>query len=130
MGFGSDFAGYIDLDATMKFLEGEVPERTAYAHAIARRLTTPRGGNPWDPSYGTDLRQFIADPIPLSQAENMIESECRKDERTVDARASIVASADGGTWTVRIICTAINGLAYPLTIQVTAVTVELLNGGA
>jgi hypothetical protein len=129
--FGSDFAAVEDFDANLTFLEGDAGEARALSQALARRLSTPRGGNPFDPAYGLDIRGFIADIVSAEDAEAQIENECRKDERVDDVTCTITVSGEGtdAIWTVNILCTATVGKTFNLTLEVSAVTVSLLKGG-
>lgn len=127
--FGSDFAGVDDLDANWSFLENSPTtpnvESLALAQAIARRLTTPRGGLFYDPNYGTDLRDFIGSSITVPTAISLIETECLKDERVETAKATITVL--GETWTIKIECKANSGATFELTLSVDKVTVALLS---
>lgn len=129
MGFGSDFAGVDDLDANWTYLSGTENEALALKQAIARRYITPRGGNPWDPGYGLDLRSFVSDTIDPAQAEPMIINEALKDERIQDCTAviNVVPNPSGDTWEITIHCTATDGLTFDLVLGVSQVSVELLN---
>jgi hypothetical protein len=124
MGFGSDFAGFDDLDANWTFLEGEENEAIALTQAVARRFIMPRGGNPWDPGYGLDLRSYISSTVLPTQAAIAISAEARKDQRVSDCIATITVSDE--EWTVVIACTATTGATFSLTLLVSQVTVELL----
>ncbi len=125
--FGSDFAGWEDLDQRLTVLEGESDELTAVAQSLARRLSTPRGGLFYDPNYGYDLRSLVGDTMEPSNAAMAIEAECRKDERVKKVKAEITVVGD--SWTIAITGTAKNGEAFALTLGVSQVTITLLKGG-
>jgi hypothetical protein len=77
---GVDVSCYPDLDPLGTLVSGN----TALAQAIARRLTTPRGGLFYDTNYGTDLRLYLNEGMTneaQSRIKAAIESECAKDER-------------------------------------------------
>lgn len=127
--FGSDFSGINDIDPNWSYLANSPTtpndESIALTQAIARRLTTPRGGLFYDLNYGTDIRDFISSSIPIAQAISAIEAECRKDERVDDCDVTISVVAD--EWFVTIECKAHASGPFALTLAVSAVSVELLN---
>jgi phage baseplate assembly protein W len=129
--FGSDFSAVEDFDANWTFLEGDAGEALALTQALARRLSTPRGGLFYDPAYGLDIRGFIADSVSPADAAAQIENECRKDERVDDAKCTITASGEGAStvWTVDIRCAATTGKVYNMTLEVSRLSVTLLKGG-
>lgn len=131
MGFGSDFSGVDDLDPTLAFLTGDADERVALAQAIARRLSTPRGGLFYDPAYGYDLRQLISSTSDPTTEEQKIEDECTKDERVKSATVSITVIGHGPqkTWQIEIECTTNDGTKFVFTLSVSSVTVQLLTVG-
>lgn len=132
MGFGSDFSAFDDLDANLTFLEGDKNETLAFVQAIARRFITPRNGDPWDPAYGLDLRSFLSESYNASDVALMISAEARKDERVQDCKATITVANAGAAdeaWTVSIVCSATNGAVFQFTLDVSQVTVTLLNTG-
>lgn len=85
---GTDVHCVSDFLAQMPLVSG----RTALAHALARRLQTPRGMFPWWPDYGTDLRQYLLAHIDTQRISAAAQSECEKDERVaaVDITAATV----------------------------------------
>ena len=68
-----------------------VSGRTACAHRLARRLSTPRGRFPWWPRFGTDLRQYLLSKATPEAIASAAESECLKDEQvdSVKVRAEV-----------------------------------------
>lgn len=124
MGFGSDFSGVEDLDANLTFLSGDQPEALALAQAVARRITTPRGGLFYRQSYGDDIRNYISDTANAGIVAQQVSAEIRKDERISACDTQITAV--GETWMMVIGCTASTGATFTLTIAVSAVTVTLL----
>ena len=69
----------------------QVSGRTACAHRLARRLTTPRGRFPWWPKFGSDLRQYLLSKATPEAIASAAESECLKDEQvdSVKVRAEV-----------------------------------------
>lgn len=98
MSYGSDFSGVEDIDFGLSVVEG----REAYIQAIARRYISPRGGHRYARGYGLDLRNYLADHIPLGVAQSAIAAEARKDERTRSATAVVVDDATTGTRTASV----------------------------
>ena len=123
--FGTDFAGFDDVDPNWTF---ETNELRVLAYAVARRFITPRGGLFYDDSYGYDLRNLIADTVDEATAQQMIEAEATKDERVTDCQATITASGTNA-WTVSIACTADDGQPFYFTLSVSAVSVSLITVG-
>lgn len=131
MGFGSDFSAFTDLDANLTFLEGDEQEAVALTQAVARRFITPRGGDPWDPAYGLDLRSFLSDSYNADEVALMISAEARKDERVQDCAVEIeVTEVDGDeAWEIDVNCTASTGAVFAFTLSVSQVSVTLLKTG-
>lgn len=127
MGFGSDFSGVDDLDPLLTFLEGDADEVTSLIQAVARRYITPRGGLFYDPSYGLDLRLFVASTYSPAQIEALAAAEARKEERVADCSAT--ATLIGEALTLQIRCTSNTGATFDFTLNVSKVTVTLLTTG-
>jgi len=125
--YGSDFAGFEDLTPRLLVLEGASAEVLSVIQALARRLSTPRGGLWYDPNYGYDIRAFIADTVEASTAENIVESECRKEERVKSAKCTIVVIG-GEQWQMSITGKLKTGVVFKLTLSVDRVTVKLMKG--
>ncbi len=109
----------------MRFLDGIAEERLALAQALTRRLQTQRGSLFYDADYGLDLRYFLNTPVNAFQLETQIEAECLKDERVLDADASVLWNPALFTLTVSVSVTTAQG-SYDYTIGVSEATVELL----
>lgn len=125
MTLGSDFSGVDDLDFALTYLEGEDAEELAFMQAIQRRLTTPRGALWYDPSYGLDLRIFLADNVSTGVAQGVIAAEIRKDERVANAEVAISVD-DLGKWTVDMSVTALTGENLELTFKIDSSKVEVI----
>jgi hypothetical protein len=123
MDLGSDFAGILDIDATLTWVSGW----RNLGNALARRLTTPNGGLFYDPDYGFDLRSLLNAAVrDTTWIEARIVKEVLKDKRVQRATASIVF--DGDTLTVHIGITP-KGDSNPnfsLVMNVTQLNVETL----
>ena len=124
MTYGSDFSGVDDLDPFLTFLEGEDNEAIALSQALARRLTTQRYALFYDPTYGTDLRSYIADSVDSTIVQGAIGIECRKDPRVADVRTTITEVDE--SWTIAIVVTPQEGDTFTMTLSVDELTVELL----
>lgn len=134
--FGSDLNGFLDLDANLTFLSGDSslpqPNSTrALTQALARRITTPRGGLFYDQSYGIDVRDLVSGAVEPSTAAAMIASECRLDERVNDCSVTIVVGGSGPdkTWTITVNPVTSTGDVFKFVLSVNDVTVTLLAAG-
>lgn len=122
-GFGIDLKILPDLDPIPKLQGG----RRNLAEALAKRLTTPRGGLFYDPSYGKDIRLLLNETLTearLRQEEAEIEAEIEKDERIESASATLTV-VNQERLKVKIECQTRAG-PFALVLAVSAVTVELL----
>lgn len=75
------------------------------ARAIARRLTTPRGGLFYAPDYGLDIRGMIGGTRradEFSSWESAIAAEAEKDDRVDAATATVTYDFANATATVRV----------------------------
>jgi hypothetical protein len=131
MTYGSDFAGVDDFDAFMTILEGE-DETLALMQALARRVTTQRYALFYAPTYGTDLRSYIADIEDSTIVAGALGIECRKDPRVADAKATIVVNGSGAdvSWVVSIVVTPQEGPTFTLTLAIDDVSIEILTEGS
>jgi hypothetical protein len=130
--YGSDFSGIDDLDAFMSVLEGGDNETVALMQALARRVTTQRYALFYAPTYGTDVRTYLADIEDPTVVAGALGIECRKDPRVADARATITVTGSGAdtVWTVAIVVTPQEGPTFTLTLEIGSVSVEVLNADA
>jgi hypothetical protein len=95
--YGSDLMCVTDLDPAMAEHSG----RMVLAHALARRLSTPRGGLVDDPNYGYDVVSFINDDVDthaLALLGSSVDREFEKDERVVSSETEV--SFVGGVLTI------------------------------
>lgn len=124
--YGSDFAGVEDIDFGLSTVSG----RSALVQAVARRYLSPRGGHRYARGYGLDLRNYLADVVPVAVAQSTIAAEARKDERVRSSSAVVTDDPDTGERTVRINITPRDEAEpFDLTFTVTADAVTLLTGG-
>lgn len=121
---GYDLSGILDLSPDLRTVNG----REALIEALARRLTTPRGGLWYDPSYGHDVRQYVNAPDPQpGLIESQVSAECLKDERVLDAEVTVLSLGED----LRISVEITDGRGpFTLTLKVTQVTVEVLRNAA
>lgn len=124
--YGSDFSGVEDIDFGLTVLTGEAGERRALAQAVTRRFLTPRGGLPYAPGYGLDIRSFLVDTANPRMAEGLIAAEARKNSRIHRATATIAVDPDTQAWTVDLALVPVDAGPFRLTFLVTAETVSLI----
>lgn len=89
-GYGKDLSCVSDLTETMEEVEGPL----VVAQAIVRRLTTPRGGLPYDPNYGLDVRGFLnraTTTAELRSIAGQVRLEVTKDDRVESASVTVTA---------------------------------------
>jgi len=67
----------------------EVRGRTALAHRLARRLTTPRARFRFWPNFGTDMRRYLLSKVPSSQIAQDAAQECEKDEQVESVTVTV-----------------------------------------
>lgn len=123
--FGTDLYCVDDIRPTFDLVSG----RTGLAQALARRLSTPRGGLFYDTTYGLDLRAYLNADLDQGDAfrlEAAAASECERDERVARATAEVTFDQVAETLTIRIDIVPADGEAFRLVLDVTAVTVALL----
>ena len=129
--FGTDLWGISDMNAA----GAEVTGTVLVGQAIARRLSTPRGGLIDDPNYGYDLTQWLnADvgPQDLGQIQANTQAECLKDQRITSAVVTVTPPASaliqGVTAIYMMVSIVLTTGAGPftLTLAVSNVTVVLL----
>lgn len=120
--FGLDIAtpDAMDIDPFFSLVDGY----TALAQALARRITTPRGGLIDDPEYGHDVREFLNEVSPSPSAVAIaVRNEWLRDERVLDARVQATFEDE----TLSIVGRIETGDGpFTLTLAISAVTVETL----
>lgn len=124
---GTDLSCFPDLDPAGNTVSGQ----TALAQAIARRLSTPRGGLFYDPAYGTDLRAFLNEGFTAQRAygiQSAIETECAKDERVRSASAAVAFNVATQTLAVSVALTTADG-PFKLILAVSQLSVAILTIG-
>lgn len=121
---GSDFGGVTDLDPALPTVSG----RRGLAQALARRLTTPAGALLDDPDYGYDTRLLVNAPFNSAFVEARIAAECLKDERVDDVEVTVAFDSATQTVMIAIVVTPSGDDAFPLTLNVSNLNVELLIG--
>jgi phage baseplate assembly protein W len=125
----------IDLSALSNGLDldPKFPTQTGYANlgeAIARRLSTPRGGLFYAPNYGTDIRDRLNDSVTsdsIGQIQAAVEAEALKDDRVLSAACVANYTFATNTLTLQLQLATASG-PYRLVLAVTNVSVTLLNG--
>lgn len=123
--FGTDISALDDLDPGFALVSGEA----MLARAIARRLTTPRGGLFYDPDYGYDVRGLLLDsltPAKLASASAAIGSEVEKDPRVAAASVTFTEDTSAARLTISVEVETDAG-PFDLVLSVDALSVELLS---
>lgn len=98
--FGTDISTFPDLDELLEPQGG----RRVLLESIARRLSTPRGGLWWAPSYGSGLGAVLdeaVDPARLRAASTALQQQLVQDERIL--RATVEATYTPATRSLRIV---------------------------
>ena len=123
---GTDFSCVTDIDAELSTVSG----RTCLLQAIARRLITPRGGLLGDTEYGYDCRIWIgaSHPRSLGSIASAVAAEARKDERVLQAEATVEFDETLETMTIVFRLSDADG-PFDATITISDVTVELILEG-
>lgn len=126
--YGTDYSTFTDLDETFTPRRG----KRVVAERLARWFLTPRGQQEFYPDRGFDLRQFLSegftDGIAFMICSGM-EREAEKDEAVEEATAKIELFDAGERMKVTLDVTTGEG-PFTMTLNVTAVTVELLEAAA
>ena len=125
--FGTDISLYPDLDASFSTVTGF----TLIGQDLARRLETPLGGLFYDSNYGYDVREMVNDASTQANVlkrQSGIERECKKDERILNARATVTFSPATQTAAVKILIDTALG-PFTMILAVTQLTVALLKVG-
>lgn len=128
--YGTDFDCSDDFTEEFRLVSGI----TLIAQAIVRRYDTPRGMLLDDPSYGTDLKEYLDEDIDdttLEQIRSDILGEPVKDERIklVTVQSMTVTSGDKATdisLAIQLGVTLSDSTTFTMTISVSQVTVDLL----
>lgn len=124
-GLGIDVSTFVDgdLDPTFALITGP----RVVAEAIARRLTTPRGGLPRHPGYGTDLRRWVnvaLTPARRAAVRSAVAGEASADPRVESIDVELVES--GSSLRISITGTCAAG-PFDLVVDVADLSVEILN---
>ena len=126
---GTDISAVDDIDANLSL--AATPE-LAFAQALVRRITTPRGALWYAPSYGYDIGAHVNTATDVSAIQSAAEAELLQDERVDDAEVTITvtepdgeSTTGGKTWTADIRVVTGDG-PFAFTLGVDAVTGALL----
>ena len=130
-GYGSDVSCAYDVDPGVAELDGALT--LVLAQAIVRRLDTPRGSLPDDPSYGISLRSMVNKGLDATEIANMagvIRGEVSKDDRVdtvaVTVTPSTALDAITVTLVVRPVDHTIGGFTMTLAVTAGAVLLEAI----
>lgn len=123
--YGLDVSTYPDLDPTFGWTSGI----TTLAQALARRLETPAGSLPYDPDYGLDLREYVADDLDDSDVlrlQSLIAAQAAQEERVLDANVTATQTLATQTLTLAIALRLADG-TFALTIAIDDVSASVLS---
>lgn len=126
--FGTDIGALDDIDASLTVVD----DATAFAQALVRRITTPRGGLFYDPAYGYDVGAAVNSATDPAIIEANAVAELLQDERVDDADVTLTVTdpedqslTGGKTWTLEVQVTTSEG-PFAFTLSVADVTGALL----
>lgn len=97
-------------------------------NAMARRLTTPRGGLFYDPDYGLDVRNYLnagMTAAQLAQIQADVASEVAKDPRVENPVVVVQSNVPTSTLQITISCDLAEG-PFEFVLAVSALTVDLI----
>jgi phage baseplate assembly protein W len=124
---GSDFSCFPDMSPTRKVVSGE----RCLAEHLASRLETPRGGLFYDPNYGTDLRAYVnRSGVTKYQVTSDIQTESLKDERVAKVVPDVTITNTTITARISVVPEDSTLKPFDFTINVSQLTVELVNFSA
>lgn len=121
MALGSDISGVLDIDSALSTVSG----RRALAEAILRRLNTPRGNLPDDPTYGFDLKSIIGTSLRPSVIEQRVVAQVIAEEEVEDVRVRVTSSAAEEEIQIDIIVTDAEG-EFEFTVLFSALTLDVI----
>lgn len=121
---GSDIGGVRATTSSLSIVTG----RNALAHAILRRLTTPRGGLFYDPEYGYDVLNAIGATLngTVGQIEQGVLEQITAEEEveTASVRVTFLAGV------LRVVMRVVDGDGpFDLTMTVDQLTIAALVDG-
>lgn len=90
--FGTDISTFPDLDELLEPQSG----RRVLLESVARRMSTPRGGLWWAPSYGSDLGAILDGTVTDAQlraSATALQQQLAQDERILSARVEVTYTA-------------------------------------
>jgi len=128
---GSDFETVNgQLLPDMRLMVSSDDKARAYLACCARRLTMPNGSLALlgDADAGLDMREYVNDTETPAVAEQAINGELLKDERTARCSTAISVNPDG-SWEVTTNPQAQDGAVYKLVFVVTSADAALLSAG-
>jgi len=101
-------------------------------NALARRLTTPRGGLFYDGNYGIDVRSYLNAGMTsgqISQVQADIAAEVSKDPRVENPIVTVTTDLPAASMSITIAC-EIADAPFEFQVAVSALTVELITAEA
>jgi phage baseplate assembly protein W len=98
-------------------------------NALARRLTTPRGGLITDPGYGSDIRRFLNAGLTagqLAQVKSEVAAEVSKDDRVQNPDVTVAVNAAQASMTITVVSELAPGAPFSFVFRVDKLTVDFL----
>ena len=126
----ADLGTSIDCLDDLDPMFGLVSGRKALAQELGRRFITPRGTYLPDPNAGFDVRAFLNEsitPSEIFQIESGCENEALKDERVLEADATVTYDEAAARLTIELRITDDEG-PFELVLAIDAVSVDILSG--
>ena len=119
---GKSILGILDIDADLSFGDGDL----ALAHDLCRRFVTEPGGLLDDPAYGYALQILLSSPVDAPSIQRRLRDQCMQDERVTEAVVTVDHNLATQTMSVTVAVTKKVGGTLKFTLDVAALTVELL----
>lgn len=125
---GIDIDCIVDVGTSLSVARGT----RNIGNALARRLTTPRGGLFYDPNYGLDVRNYLSagfTPQALAQVQSDVASEVSKDPRVENPTVTVAPNIQAASMQIAVTCDLAEG-PYEFVFGVSKLTVDLLKAEA
>jgi phage baseplate assembly protein W len=125
--YGQDIGWTDDLDPAFAMVSGSI----CLLQALQRRLETSTGSLWYDPDYGLALHQYLKAAIPhVSVIASAIETQCMRDDRVADARATVTFDRYTSKLAADVAVTSVTGETLSLTLAASDLTTTVLAGAA
>lgn len=125
--FGQDILVFNDVDSSFS----PVSDGRVLGEALGKRFTTRRGTMPFHDDFGMDVRDWLNEAMTQDQLFRLkaaMEAEAVKDERVLGADIRLAFDSKQSSLTAKVEAQTSTG-PYKLTLRVTDLTTELIQGG-